>query len=264
MLACVWHLSDLHVCDAESPARLEYLDRFGDPDSEYAEELGIVGTYRPQEAFTVQVATTMIRTVNDWTTGPMTGAPIDTVLLTGDLTDNAQRNELAWYRGIVEGGVISPRSGSDTRSSWVGATDERTWDDRYWHPDGAPEGVAPDRPTALFGYPTIPGLVDAARRDVESPGLAMPWVSVHGNHDGLLQGTVAPDDELRALAVGDERIAGLPSGMTPLGRRRGPGRDRAGAVRARCDIAAHSGRAGRRPRLPAAGRVLGGDPWRAG
>ena len=39
---------------------------------------------------------------------------------------------------------------------------------------------------------------------------------MHGNHDGLLQGTVAPDDELRALAVGDARITGLPESADPL------------------------------------------------
>jgi metallophosphoesterase (TIGR03767 family) len=216
VLACLWHLSDLHVCDSESPGRIEYLDRFSDPDSPFREELGDIGTYRPQEALTVQVATTMVRTVNDWRHGPTTGAPIDTVLLTGDLTDNAQRNELAWYQGIVAGGTISPRSGADDRSSWVGATDEDTWDERYWHPDGPPPGVEPDLPTRRYGYPTIPGLVDAARRDVRSPGLALPWISVHGNHDGLLQGTVAPDDELRALAVGHARITGLPEGASPL------------------------------------------------
>lgn len=216
VLACLWHLSDLHVCDSESPGRIEYLDRFSDPDSPYREELGDIGTYRPQEAFTVQVATTMIQTVNGWTDGPTTGAPIDTVLLTGDLTDNAQRNELAWYQGIVTGGTISPRSGDDERSSWVGATDPATWDERYWHPDGPPPGVEPDRPSRLYGYPTIPGLVEATRRDVTSPGLFLPWISVHGNHDGLLQGTVPPDDDLRALAVGAARVTGLPEGADPM------------------------------------------------
>ena len=138
------------------------------------------------------------------------------MLLTGDLTDNAQRNELAWYQGVVAGGTISPRSGDEARSSWVGATDPATWDERYWHPDGPPEGVVPDLPTRLHGYPTIPGLTDAARRDVLSPGLGLRWISVHGNHDGLLQGTVPPDDGLRALAVGDVRFTGLPSGADPL------------------------------------------------
>lgn len=215
VLASLWHLSDLHICDSESPGRIEYLDRYSDPDSAYREELGDIGTYRPQEALTVHVATTMIRTINEWTTAPATGAPIDAVLLTGDLTDNAQRNELAWYQGIVEGGVVSPRSGDPERSAWVGATDAKTWDERYWHPDGPPEGVEPDRPTRVYGYPTIPGLVDAVRRDVVSPGLNLPWVSVHGNHDGLLQGTVAPDERLREQVVGDARIVGLPEGATP-------------------------------------------------
>lgn len=215
VLACMWHLSDLHVCDAESPGRLEYLDRFSDPDSPYRQELGDIGTYRPQEAMTVQVATTMVRTVNAWGSAPTSGAGIDAVILTGDLTDNAQHNELAWYQGIVSGGVVTPRSGDPERSSWVGASDPATWDERYWHPDGAPEGCPTDRPTGIFGYPTIPGLVDAVRREVHSPGLSLPWISVHGNHDGLLQGTVAPDPGLRALATGGERITGLPTGATP-------------------------------------------------
>ncbi len=252
VLACLWHLSDLHVCDSESPGRIEYLDRYSDPDSPYREELGDIGTYRPQEAFTVQVATTMVTTVNAWMHGPTTGAPIDTVLLTGDLTDNAQRNELAWYQGIVGGGTISPRSGDDSRSSWVGATDSATWDERYWHPDGPPEGVEPDRPSRLFGYPTIPGLTEAARRDVTSPGLALPWISVHGNHDGLLQGTVAPDDELRALAVGDARITGLPESADPLVTAEaiaevGPVRYIHDATSSRVTIAADGGRDFLRP-----------------
>jgi metallophosphoesterase (TIGR03767 family) len=216
VLGCIWHLSDIHLCDAESPARLEYLDRYSDPDSPYRDDLGDIGTYRPQEAMTVQVAVAMVQTVNAHLIGPATGAPVDTVLVTGDLTDNAQRNELSWYQRALEGGTISPRSGEADRSSWVGATDLDSWDERYWHPDGPPEGIEPDRPTRVFGYPVIPGLIEAVRRDVQSPGLALPWISVYGNHDGLLQGTVAPDDALRALAVGEARITGLPAGADPM------------------------------------------------
>jgi metallophosphoesterase (TIGR03767 family) len=216
VLGCIWHLSDVHLCDAESTARLEYLDRYSDPDSPYREALGDIGTYRPQEALTVQVAVTMVETVNELTSAPVTGAPIDTVLVTGDLTDNAQRNELDWYQTVIEGGTVSPRSGDDARSSWVGASDADSWDERYWHPDGAPEGIEPDRPTRIFGYPTIPGLTEAVRRNVTSPGLRLPWISVYGNHDGLLQGTVAPDDSLSALARGDARIVGLPEGADPM------------------------------------------------
>ncbi len=216
VLACLWHLSDLHLCDAESPARAEYLDRYGDPDSPYGEALGDIGTYRPQEVLTVQVAATMLTTVAQWTHGPVSGSAVEAALLTGDLTDNAQANELSWYRTLIDGGVVSPRSGDVGRSSWVGATDDAWWDERYWHPDGAPPGSAPDRPSRLFGYPSVPGLVDAARRDVASPGLSVPAISVHGNHDALLQGTVAPDAALRALALGAERVVGLPPDADPM------------------------------------------------
>lgn len=213
-LACLWHLSDLHVCDAESPARQEYLDRHADPDSPYRQELGDVGTYRPQEILTAQVAVAMVQTVNAHLNGPLTGIGVDGVVITGDLTDNAQGNELHWYQQIVTGGVVSPRSGDPDRSSWVGSA-QAPWDERYWHPDGPPAPESADLPTRCYGYPVIPGLVEAARRDLHSPGLAVPWISVPGNHDGLLQGTVPVDDRLQALATGGERVTDLPVGMDP-------------------------------------------------
>jgi hypothetical protein len=50
-ILCFVHLTDLHVTDAQSPARLDFLDRLGDRDSPHAAGLGRVGTYRPQEPF---------------------------------------------------------------------------------------------------------------------------------------------------------------------------------------------------------------------
>ena len=214
-LAALWHLSDVHLCDAESPARQEYLDRYADPDSPYREQIGAVGTYRPQEILTVQVATAMVETVNDIRHGPILGQPIEAVLVTGDVIDNAQRNELGWYRTIMGGGTVQPCSGDPAASSWVGAAAVQ-WSDAYWHPDGPPTDADDDRPTRLYGFPRIPGLVEAARRDVTSPGLALPLLTVHGNHDRLLQGSTVATDELRALAIGDERIVGLADGQSPL------------------------------------------------
>jgi hypothetical protein len=52
---------------------------------------------------------------------------------------------------------------------------------------------------------------------VHSPGLQFDVLSVHGNHDALLQGTVAADADLRALAVGDQEITGLSPGFDPRG-----------------------------------------------
>lgn len=215
VLVCFWHLSDLHLCDAESPSRLEYLDRFSDPDSEVRDVVGDIGTYRPQEILTVQVAVNMIKTVNALDTGPMSGAPIDAVLVTGDITDNAQRNELSWYSTLISGGVINPSSGGES-SSWHGVSDVKNWDERYWHPDGSPSLVELDRPTRIYGYPQFPGLIEKAREGVVSPGLNYPILTVHGNHDALLQGTVSPSPELRTLSMGGEIITGLPVGQTPM------------------------------------------------
>jgi len=215
VLACLWHLTDRHLCDAESPSRIEYLDRYSDPDSPFRSHLGEIGTYRPQEILTVQVAVAMVDTVNAVDRGPVTQAPIDAVIITGDVTDNAQRNELAWYSAVINGGTITPGSGGFT-STWCGVTESSTWDERFWHPDGPPANVEPDLPSRTYGFPTVPGLIEAARMPITSPGVKYPVLSVYGNHDGLLQGTVAPTLALRALSVGAERIIGLPAGESPM------------------------------------------------
>jgi len=219
VLACVWHLSDLHLCDAESPVRLEYLDRFGDPDSPYLDQVGHVGTYRPQEILTTQVAASMLAAVNRIDRGPTTGRSVDALLITGDLVDNAQQNELGWLINLLRGGIVKPRSGDAARSSWVGAVHSdahESWDERYWHPDGPPRGVSPDLPMRNFGFPKLPGLVDRARADFHAPGVGYPVLAVHGNHDLLLQGTVTADARLREVAVSGERVTGLASGLPPL------------------------------------------------
>lgn len=215
VIACLWHLSDLHLCDAESPARIEYLDRYADPDSPVAKQIGEVGTYRPQEILTAHVAVQMVLTVNRISRAPVSGAHIDAVLITGDVTDNCQQNELSWYRSVIDGGTFTAASGGDT-STWCGVSDSDSWDEYYWHPDGPPPGREPDRPTRLFGFPMIPGLIEAARRPLTSPGLEYDVMSVHGNHDGLLQGTVAPDASLEALAVGRRMVTALPGDVDPL------------------------------------------------
>ncbi|QTE28171.1 metallophosphoesterase [Pengzhenrongella sicca] len=215
VLAALVHLSDLHLCDAESPARQEHLDHLGDPGGPYAPRLGRIGTYRPQEILTVQVAVAALRSVHRLDSAPLTGAPLDALVVTGDLTDNAQRNELRWYTELLAGRAVTPRSGDPARSSWVGAP-STVWRPYFWHPDGSPDAGPADLPTLRYGYPQVPGLVEAARAAVRSPGAPVPWYSVHGNHDALLQGTVAPDGALHRLAIGSARVVGLGPRQTPL------------------------------------------------
>ncbi len=195
-LLTVAHLSDLHLCDAQSPARVELLDRWADPDSPIRAELEEVGTYRAQELLSAQVAESMVRAVNGVEVGPVGGAPLDLAVVTGDNTDNAQANELSWYLTVLEGGSLHPDSGDLTR--WEGVADGERADDRFWHPDTERGDLPRDR----YGFPRVPGLLDAARARFDASGLRLPWLAVHGNHDRLLQGTVPATGALAAVATG--------------------------------------------------------------
>ncbi len=42
----------------------------------------------------------------------------------------------------------------------------------------------------------------------------MPWFTAYGNHDGLLQGNLAPSTLANGVAVGSRKILGLPPGFT--------------------------------------------------
>ena len=48
------HISDFHLCDAQSPARVELMDRFADPHHPMSEMVPFVGAYRAQEILTTQ------------------------------------------------------------------------------------------------------------------------------------------------------------------------------------------------------------------
>ncbi len=157
-LFCFVHLSDLHVTDVQSPARAEFLDRYGDEDGQLYSPGGRIGTYRAQEALTYQVVEAMARAVRGalLAGGPATGAPFAFAISTGDNTDNAQQNELAAYIALLDGGtVVRPDSGDPFRYEGIGSPDD--YDARYWHPDGTPDGQADDFPRAASRIPARPG-----------------------------------------------------------------------------------------------------------
>lgn len=209
VVAAFIHLSDLHICDAASPARLEFLDRIADPDNPLSQLVPYIGTYRAQEFLTIQVLQAMVVAANEIKKAPLTGAAIDAVVITGDVTDNAQSNELNWYKTILDGGVVNPKSGDSQRSEGSHSSNADLYDIHYYHPDGPPTGLPVDRPHVLHDFPHFKGVLQAAERQFVADGLTHKWLAVHGNHDALLQGTAVPTPELDALAQGPEKLAGL-------------------------------------------------------
>lgn len=203
------HVSDFHLCDAQSPARVELMDRFADPHHPMSEHVPFVGAYRAQEIMTTQTLESLIRTVNSIKTGFHSSRSIDFVIATGDVTDNAQSNELDWYFTLMEGGRVHPDSGDRDHWEGVAQRDPEKYDRSYWNPEGTPSGCEDDYPRSLYGFPTVRGLTHAVRQPFEATGLVHRWFATHGNHDALLQGTVPQNEELLSIATGSKRITAL-------------------------------------------------------
>jgi hypothetical protein len=176
VLATLAHVTDAHVLDASSPARVTFLDRLGPP---------FQSTFRPQEALTAQVLTGAVHAVR--TLRP------DAVIQGGDLIDNAQSNELALALAVLGGGEVAP-------GAYHGVQLAGNPDPFYYRPD--------------LDAPRHPGLLRRAARAFRSPGVGRPVYPVLGDHDILVQGELAPTPVTRALATGDEALWELPPGLT--------------------------------------------------
>jgi metallophosphoesterase (TIGR03767 family) len=203
----------MHVVDAQSPARVEFLDRADD-----ATPNGILtAAYRPHEFLTAHVADTMAATVRSLGAGPVSKQRPAFAISTGDAVDNCQENELRWMIDLLDGGG-TVRADSGDLSKWEGVADSDPtyYDPHYWHPGGPPAGKAADLAMTKYGFPRIPGLLDAVRRPFTATGVGIPWYAAYGNHDGLIQGNAPIDGPFAKISTGDTKIIGLPASISPL------------------------------------------------
>ncbi|WP_332642790.1 TIGR03767 family metallophosphoesterase [Aeromicrobium sp.] len=207
------HLTDVHIVDAQSPMRLEYVDRLEDKYSGGEPTLNLLqSSYRPQEMLTLQTADAMVQAVNKAKYGPVKGAPLAFAIQTGDNSDNCQLNEFRWNIDILDGKTVTPDSGDLTK--YQGVADNVDYDVHYWHPDPAPANKPNDIYKTRFGFPQVTGLLNAARVPFKAEGIKMPWYSVFGNHDGLVQGNFPPALQLGIIATGPLKATALPPGLS--------------------------------------------------
>lgn len=204
VLVCIAHLTDLHVTDVQSPARFEFINReFA--DSRFRELLPM---HRPQEALNEHAIAAVIRALNAIGKGPIAGAPIDLAIMSGDAVDNAQWNELATSVALLGGGHVRADSGGER---YEGVQSPGWPDDFFWKPDGAVNGA--DLMREAYGFPHLPGVLERALRPFDSPGLRMPWLACHGNHDEVSQGVGIVTPALAAAMVGFHKPFRLPDGL---------------------------------------------------
>jgi 3',5'-cyclic AMP phosphodiesterase CpdA len=211
-LAYFAQLTDFQLADEESPARVEFVDR------------GASSAWRPMEAFGPHAIDLSLRQVNAFADaspvrqGDGTRAPMNFGLITGDNSDNQQRNETIWVRQLLEGGTIDPNSGRRVDEyAECGPVIAQALLARETPPEPAYTGVQdyadysfeahdfydPNKPAGQFeSWPRYQGLMDRAQKPFEAVGLKVPTYITNGNHDGLVQGNEDANREFERIATG--------------------------------------------------------------
>jgi metallophosphoesterase (TIGR03767 family) len=188
-LAAFVQLTDLHLIDAQHPMRLEYL-RSAD-----------IHAWRPHEALTVHGAISLVERINALRGAPVTGAPLHFAMTTGDNTDNNAKSELEWFLTVMSGGRVTPNTGDPRRYEGV----QNSGLKQYWQPDTTVRDA-----DKQLGFPHLEGFLAAAVRELNSPGLNLPWYSTVGNHDSMPLGCYGLGDSwLAEYAVGGKKLMSL-------------------------------------------------------
>lgn len=175
LVARIAHVSDTQIVDSQSPARFTGTYTI------------VPSAWRAWENCSTQLMDGIIRSVNRIHAA---GSRIDLLVHTGDVTDNVQTNELAWFMTVMEGGTVWPLSGPDDRP--LDARPEPTLDP-----------YAPFDAQGLY------------RVGVHGDAPSIPWYVLFGNHDTHCIGTFPIIDGDGGSRVAPLPLAGRPGLLLP-------------------------------------------------
>lgn len=189
----VVHLTDVQLIDAQSPSRLEAVHELG----VRPETALMLPMQRPQELLVAHATEMLVQSINAHPGSALTGAPLQAVVTTGDNVDNMQTNEVDAFLSLFSGGTVDLDSGGSTYQGTQDGSVDWAW--------------APEDPNSVWGrahgFPTLPGLIARALQPLQATGLAIPWFSCFGNHDGLIQGRVPASPELVEITLGHRKVS---------------------------------------------------------
>lgn len=187
-------LSDFQMIDEESPARVEWLDA----TQRVPRLQPFSAAYRPQESLTTQITEAMVRQARN-AVSPITGAPLDLTILTGDNADSQQYNETRWFIDVLDGTDLSGAPNPDPEME----------DPTLVQPDGSVSPPSGPRDRKIDPNSGIPGPdpnVDAPEPPTceATPGSVYDGVRNSGDRDRFPDfGYYEPDSSTAVREDGD-------------------------------------------------------------
>lgn len=204
VLLSLVHLTDMHVLDASSPARAEWVELEAD-DPAFRPLLHM---HRPYDTLTAWALQAHVEEIRRNPCAPGSDRPYELAVSTGDNIDNAQRNELDVYLAMVAGGRAVLDAVGSAQDASTRAFDG-VWP--FWCPDGSVPDAWRDR-----GFPIVADFIARVSSPLESRGFGIPWTSVPGNHDLMRQGTALTNPAIERIAVGGAKSLVRPVGFSTI------------------------------------------------